>query len=244
MKTLVNYIDESLIKSYDTEKLKKALNKKYGIDDFHDYKSKSDEPKRFAFSVDEDLYNRLMDDEGFFKLIDLYGYTLTEINCIDNKIYDIHLEPNFGKKCNELVYDKCNGIVWHISKKKFEKYITYDGIKPRVGENYRVFSERVFLSCGETSQEIVDNVKFLLKQLAIPEGKYVIYKINLKRSHHHPYNVNFYYDPSEDDKHNFIYANAIFFPHLIVNEFHSIDEMKNDLKKIDENLVFKLKRNK
>ena len=58
MKTLVKYIDESLIKSYDTEKLKKALNKKYKIDDFHDYKSKSDEPKRFSLSVDEDLYNR------------------------------------------------------------------------------------------------------------------------------------------------------------------------------------------
>lgn len=244
MKNLVDYIDESLIKSYDTEKLKKALNKKYKINDFHDYKSKSDEPKRFAFGTDEDLYNKLMSDEGFFKLIDLYGYTLTEINCIDNKIYDLHLEPNFGKKCNELVYDKCNGIVWHVSKKKFEEFVAKDGIKPRAGKDYRIFSERVFLSCGETSQEMVDNVKFLIKQLAIPEGKYVIYKIDLKRNRHHPYNVNFYYDPSEDDKHNFIYANAIFFPHLIVNEFHSIDEMQNDLKKIDENLVFKLKRNK
>lgn len=85
----------------------------------------------------------------------------------------MHLEPNFGKKCNELVYDKCNGVVWHVSKKDFEKYITHDGIKPRAGKNYRMFSERVFLSCGETSQEIIDNVKFLLKQLAIPEGEYM-----------------------------------------------------------------------
>ena len=244
MKNLSDYIDESLIKSYNTDKLKNALNKKYGIEDFYDHKSKSDEPKRVALSVDKDLYNRLMDDEGFFKLIDLYGYTLTEINCIDKKIYDLHLEPNFGKKCNELVYDKCNGIIWHVSKKEFEEFIVKDGVKPRTGENYRSFSERVFLSCGETSKEIVDNVKFLIKQLAILEGEYVIYKINLKRNRHHPYNVNFYYDPSEDDKHNFIYANAIFFPHLIVNKFHSIDEMQNDLKKIDENLVFKLKRNK
>ena len=244
MKNLSDYIDESLIKSYDTEKLKNALNKKYGIEDFHDYKSKSNEPKRFALSVNENLYNRLINDEGFFKLIDLYGYTLTEINCIDKKIYDLHLEPNFGKKCNELVYDKCNGIVWHISKKKHKHAINKVGIKPYSGEDYRIFNERVFLSCGETSQEIINNVKFLLKQLAIPEGEHVIYKIDLKRNCHHPYNVNFYYDPSEDDKHNFIYANAIFFPHLIVNEFYSIDEMQNDLKKIDENLVFKLKRNK
>lgn len=221
------------------EKLKKALNKKYGIEDLHECKSKG-----FTINVDEDLYNRLASDAGFFKLIDLYGYTLTEINCIDNKTYDLHLEPNFGKKCNELVYDKCNGIVWHVSKKKHEPVINKVGIKPYPGEDYRIFNERVFLSCGETSQEIINNVKFLIKQLAIPEGKYVIYKIDLKRNRHHPYNVNFYYDPSEDDKHNFIYANAIFFPHLIINEFHSIDEMQNDLKKIDENLVFKLKRNK
>ena len=57
-------------------------------------------------------------------------------------------------------------------------------------------------------------------------------------------NFSYYYNPSEDDKHNFIYANAIFFPHLIVNKFHSINEIQNDLKKIDANLVFKLQRNK
>ena len=232
MRTIVSDIVSSLHKP---EKLKKSLNKKYGIKNLYDFKSEC-----FILNADENLYNRLINDEGFFKLIDLYGYTLTEINCIDNKIYDLHLEPNFGKKCNELVYDKCNGIVWYVSKKEFEKYIVQNGITPRAGKNYRSFGERVFLSCGETSQEIIDNVKFLLKQLAIPEGEYVIYKIDLKFNRHHPYNVNFYYDKSKDDKHNFIYTNVMFFPHYIANEFYSIDEMQNDLKKIDGNLALKL----
>ena len=225
MSTIVGDIVSSLHKP---EKLKKALNKKYGINNFYDFK-----PECFIVNADEDLYNRRTGDAGFFKLIDLCGYTLTEINCVDNKIYDLHMEPNFGKKCNELVYDKCDGIVWHVTKKKFEKHITQYGIKSRAGE-------RMVLSCGKTSQEIIDNVKFLLKQLAIPEGEYVIYKIDLKFNRHHPYNVNFYYDPSEDDKHNFIYTNAMFFSHYIANEFYSIDEMQNDLKKINGNLVLKL----
>ena len=210
------------------DKLKKALNKKYGIYNIHECKSKC-----FMLSADEDLYNRLTSDAGFFKLIDLCGYTITEINYINKKTYNLCLEPNCGEKCNELVYDKCDGIVWYVTKKEFWEYIVHNGIKPRVGE-------RIILSCGETSQEMVDNVKFLIKKLAIPEGEYVIYKIDLKFNRHHPYKVNFYCDPSEDGKHNFIYANAMFFPHYIANEFYSIDEMQNDLDRIDRNLVFKL----
>lgn len=230
MKDIVDDIVDSLHESFNVEpeKLKNALNKKYGIEDLYDYKSEC-----FTLSVDEDLYNRLTNDAGFFKLIDLCGYTIAEINCINKKTYDLHLEPNFGKKCNELVYDKCDGIVWYVTKKEFEKYIVQNGIKQRADEH-------LFLSCGEMSQDIIDNVKFLLKQLDIPEGEYVIYKIDLKFNRHHPYKVNFYYDQSEDDKHNFIYANAMFFPHYIANEFYSVDDMQNYLKKIDGNLVFKI----
>lgn len=230
MKSIVGNIASNLHESFNVEqeKLKKTLNKKYGIEDLHDYKSKC-----FTLSVNEDLYNRITSDTGFFKLIDLCGYTIAEINCINKKTYDLHLEPNFGKKCNELVYDKCDGIVWYVTKKEFEKYIVQNGIKQRA-------DERLLLSCGEMSQEIIDNVKFLLKQLDIPEGEYVIYKIDLKFNRHHPYKVNFYYDQSEDNKHNFIYANAMFFPHYIANKFYSVDDMQNDLKKIDGNLVFKI----
>ena len=241
MKNLADYIEESLIKLYDTEKLKSVLKKKYDIIDFHDFETKSDKPNRFVMTVSLETYEKLETDEGFEKLIDLCGYVPTEVRLANEEgnIIDIHLEPNFGKKCNSLVYDKCDGIIWHVSRKKYKNAINDKGLIPFIGEKYRRFTERVFLSCGETSQEIIDNIQFLIEQLRLKEGDYIIYKIDLKRNKKHPYNVNFYYDPAEDNVHNFIYANAVFFPHLFVNEFESIDELRDDLKKIDENLVLR-----
>ena len=45
--------------------------------------------------------------------------------------------------------------------------------------------------------------------------------INLNKYH---YNIDFYYDPSEDDIHNYIYANAVIFPHMI-EEIGTIDDL-------------------
>ena len=41
------------------------------------------------------------------------------------------------------------------------------------------------------------------------------------------YNVDFYFDPSEDDKHNYIYANAYFYPHMI-DEIKDLETLINE----------------
>ena len=58
--------------------------------------------------------------------------------------------------------------------------------------------------------------------------------IDLKENH---YNVDFYYDPSEDNWHNYIYCNA-YFPYKYIIKFDNIEDIKLNIK---ENLTINYK---
>ena len=227
MKTLNDHIEESLIKSYDTNKLISIIYKKYPDIQYNFNKSKS---KEFLFVI---YFNKRSDYDGFFKdfyiqhQLDFFGYYITEYNDKDKYIV---FEPNFGTKCTKFVYEKCNGLVFHITtEEKYNLYIKNIGLKPFEGKKYRKFSERVFLSCGESKSEIIENIDYLKKQLGINNP--VILMIDLKE---HKYNVDFYYDPSEDDWHNFIYCNA-WFPIKYIDIIEDIDDIKYN---INEDLTY------
>lgn len=231
MKQLKTFIDESLIKSYDTNKLKKQLRNKYDILDFYDYNS--DDVHRFVISVSPEMFHSITDNAGFYKTIDLYGYIITEVKHIENKnVYDIHLEPNYGIKCNDFVYKQCKGILWHITPKRNESNIDKHGIKPFEGKTYRIFNKRVFFVCGEL--DVIKNIKHVINQLQLNSNDYVIYKINLFRHRSKPYNVNFYHDPSNPSNKCCVYGNAVFFPHLIEDKFTNINDV---LCNIDVNVI-------
>lgn len=223
MKSLKEKINESLIMSYDSNKLIKKLNTYFKIEEIYKHKSKSD-IQRFSFKISPEEFEKVY-DEKLFKILDFYGYYITEINYITNENkYVISFEPIFGKKCNDLIYKECNGIVYHVTKKKFISLIRKKGLIPMEGKLYRNFTERIFLSCGKDNEEIINNINAIISQ--ITNNDYVILKINLNKHH---YNIDFYFDPSEDNIHNFIYCNAYFPPHII-EEFNSFDEFKKDLK--------------
>jgi len=227
MKSIKNKIQESLIKSYNTEKLISVIYKKYPNITYSYNKSKS---KEFLFTIyfdNKDDYNKFFEDIYIIKQLDFFGYYIIEY--IDKDLC-ITFEPNFGTKCTDFVYNNCNGLVFHItSKEVYEKYIKETGLKPFKGniKRYRYFKERIFLSCGETKQEIIDNINFLINQLG--KQNYIILMIDLKKN---KYNVDFYYDPSEDEWHNFIYCNA-WFPSKYIDVIDDIEDIKNN---INENL--------
>lgn len=229
MKTLKNKIDESLIKSYDTNKLINKIKTKYKekINDIHIQKSKS-YIQSFSIQFNEKYNDEIVYDELLYKLIDFFGYYITEYKyIISEKNYILRFEPIFGTKCNDLVYKKCDGIIYHITQENFIKNIRKKGLIPFENNSYRNFTNRLFFCCGESKEEIKNNIKFLLNQISNKDS-YIILKINLLK---YNYKVDFYYDPSEDDKHNYIYANAYFFPHMIeeigtLNDFDNIKENK------------------
>lgn len=224
MKTINNYIDESLTKSYDSNILIKKLKNKYKekINNIHIQKSKSN-VQSFSIQFDEQYMYDIVYDESLYKLLDLFGYYVTEykeIKTENNQI--LRFEPIFGQKCNDLVYKECNGVIYHITDDKFIDKIRKKGLIPFRNSNYRNFSDRVFFSCGKNKKEIIDNLKNVIKQLE--KINYHILKIDLNK---YKYNVDFYFDPSEDDKHNYIYANAYFYPHMI-DEIKDLETLINE----------------
>lgn len=224
MKNINNYIDESLTKSYDSNILIKKLKNKYKekINNIHIQKSKSN-IQSFSIQFDEQYMYDIVYDESLYKLLDLFGYYVTEykeIKTENNQI--LRFEPIFGQKCNDLVYKECNGVIYHITDDRFIDKIRKKGLIPFRNSNYRNFSDRVFFSCGKNKKEIIDNLKNIIKQLE--KINYHILKIDLNK---YKYNVDFYFDPSEDDKHNYIYANAYFYPHMI-DEIKDLETLINE----------------
>lgn len=224
MKNINNYIDESLTKSYDSDILIKKLKNKYKekINNIHIQKSKSN-VQSFSIQFDEQYMYDIVYDESLYKLLDLFGYYVTEykeIKTENNQI--LRFEPIFGQKCNDLVYKECNGVIYHITDDRFIDKIRKKGLIPFRNSNYRNFSDRVFFSCGKNKKEIIDNLKNIIKQLE--KINYHILKIDLNK---YKYNVDFYFDPSEDDKHNYIYANAYFYPHMI-DEIKDLETLINE----------------
>lgn len=224
MKNINNYIDESLTKSYGSNILIKKLKNKYKekINNIHIQKSKSN-IQSFSIQFDEQYMYDIVYDESLYKLLDLFGYYVTEykeIKTENNQI--LRFEPIFGQKCNDLVYKECNGVIYHITDDRFIDKIRKKGLIPFRNSNYRNFSDRVFFSCGKNKKEIIDNLKNIIKQLE--KINYHILKIDLNK---YKYNVDFYFDPSEDDKHNYIYANAYFYPHMI-DEIKDLETLINE----------------
>lgn len=224
MKNINNYIDESLTKSYNSNILINKLKNKYKekINNIHIQKSKSN-VQSFSIQFDEQYMYDIVYDESLYKLLDLFGYYVTEykeIKTENNQI--LRFEPIFGQKCNDLVYKECNGVIYHIMDDRFIDKIRKKGLIPFRNSNYRNFSDRVFFSCGKNKKEIIDNLKNVIKQLE--KINYHILKIDLNK---YKYNVDFYFDPSEDDKHNYIYANAYFYPHMI-DEIKDLETLINE----------------
>ena len=225
MKILKNKIDESLIKSYDTNKLINKIEHKYKHLDISLYPSKSNESLfRIIFDNKND-YEKFLVDIYIQKQLDFFGYYITEK--IDKDLC-IVIEPNFGTKCTKFVYDNCNGLIFHVtSKEKYYYFIKDQGLKPFEGKHYRKFTERIFFITGENVDEIIENIKFIINQLHIINP--IILMVDLKENH---YNVDFYYDPSEDNWHDFIYCNA-WFPDKYITKINKISDLKVN---IDENL--------
>ena len=160
MKNINNYIDESLIKSYDSDILIKKLKNKYKekINNIHIQKSKSN-VQSFSIQFNEQYMYDIVYDESLYKLLDLFGYYVTkykEIKTENNQI--LRFEPIFGQKCNDLVYKECNGVIYHITDDRFIDKIRKKGLIPFRNSNYRNFSDRVFFSVSIMSCSASQNL--------------------------------------------------------------------------------------
>lgn len=230
MKTLTTFIKESLIKSYDHDKLINKIKNRYKdkIKEINILNSNS-EVKSFSFSFDSKYVDDIDYDESLYKLLDFFGYYISEFKHINNEdIYLLSIEPLFSEKCTDFVKKDCKGIVYHCtSELSYKNYISKRGLTPKEGTTYRQFSERAFLFCGKDKKDIIDNVKKIIEQL--DKKDYTIIKIDVSK-----YNVDFYRDSYQNESdNNFIYANAVFHPSRITN-IGKLEDLEKHLPNIDE----------
>ena len=217
------------MKKYQTKSLIDKIKRKYENIDISIHHSKSDISLfRIVFN-EEDDYDKFLTDIYIQRQLDFFGYYVNEN--IDDEL-TIFIEPNFGTKCTNFVYNNCNGLIFHVTDKEtYINNIKYSGLKPKYGDirKYRYFNERIFLTCGETKEEIIDNIKLIIDQKGYKPDNYVLLMVDLKKT---KYNVDFYYDPSEDNWHNCIYCNA-WFPYRYITEVRKLTDLNVN---IDENL--------
>jgi len=151
---LQNKVYETLLKSYDKNKLKQKISDFFG-------------EEIFQYDPDEEVstkmlvvkYKRNYDfvkTEKFKSLLNLFNYNITFIDPSDRLVY---LEPNVPDEMTRYVYETCNGVVWHITKNNstFDNILKY-GLKPKTA-SYRNYLERVFFVVGSNKDEVFKNLK-------------------------------------------------------------------------------------
>jgi CRISPR/Cas system-associated endoribonuclease Cas2 len=187
---LQNGVYETLLKSYDKDKLKQKINEFFG-------------DEIFQYDMDDEVSSKMLvikykRDYGFVKtgkfksLLNLFNYNITFINPSERLVY---LEPNVPDEMTKYVYETCNGIVWHITKNKstFGNIIKY-GLKPKTA-SYRNYSERVFFIAGSGKDEIFKNIRKTKDMFfgSDDHGSLVLLKVDLKRFEK---KLRFFMDPT------------------------------------------------
>lgn len=173
-------IYESLLKSYDSKKLYDEIKKdfnKYIVSDYYAYKDKANIKTIILKYTDDSFIN----NEKFKSLLNLFNYFIT-YNDIKRK--ELHIEPNIPDDETDFIYNECNGIVYHITKKNNYNQIKKYGLKPRTAA-YRTFPERIFVTTAKSNNEIKANIDYvkniLLEDPSYNDNNIYILKIDLKK---------------------------------------------------------------
>ena len=161
-----SHIYESILNSYDSKKLYDEIEKNFNdyiVHGYFPYKDKST-VKSIILKYKKDP--SFVKTDKFEKLLNLYNYFITYI---DEKYREIHLEPNVPDDVTNYIYDKCGGILYHVTKKSAYQNIKKYGLKPRTA-SYRKYPERVYFTTGEDRRSIIENIDFVISILKQDES--------------------------------------------------------------------------
>lgn len=138
------------------------------------------------------------------KLAEFYGYGISKIS--DDFI---DFEPRFTEDATKFIYEKCHGIVYHITDRMYLGSIQKSGLRIRNGlpglPPYRKFPKRVYVSAFDP--EKVSDIKSKLVEVSeIVTDAYdpVALRIRLPESGHS--RIPFYRDTAMDEDAFFTYT--------------------------------------
>jgi hypothetical protein len=124
-----NYIFENL-NTHDADKLIASLRKIYKDFEIHDVLDHAGEQRFLILDVIGNDFYHIYNSERFDNIILFYGYSKSKIDR-SSYGYRIELEPIYADRdeANDLVYNKCNGILYHITNEEGYKSIMETGFR-------------------------------------------------------------------------------------------------------------------
>jgi hypothetical protein len=124
-----NYIFENL-NTHDADKLIASLRKIYKDFEIHDVLDHAGEQRFLILDVIGNDFYHIYNSERFDNIISFYGYSKSKIDR-SSYGYRIELEPIYADRdeANDLVYNKCNGILYHITNEEGYKSIIETGFR-------------------------------------------------------------------------------------------------------------------
>lgn len=206
MKPLRNYIDENL-NTHSYFDLQKQLMKEYSneIDKFvRDKNDKFSAKSPFYIRMKGDydtskkLGNELMKQPKFKKILSLYNYFVSY-----NSGLGLYIEPTFPDNANNIIYNECNGIVWHLAYNHNVYNILNNGFKIKE-PSYRHYPARIYVYATKHKDPLSDKddfIDFVSELGRLTElNKQTLLKIDLSHTQH---NIDFYNDVAMKCKHAF-----------------------------------------
>lgn len=194
-----DYIWENL-QSHDYRKLKTQLTKYFGKD-IEEYINQKDADVKDIFGIKvRDI--KLIDNPKFQSILQFFNYFVREVR---DDLYII--EPLYSTKMNDLVYNKCNGIVYHFTDSKSAESILKNGLRIR-GRNFEnwKYPNRVYVYAPGyyISRENKDLwLHDAMDVVDFSKGSLVVLKIDL----HKAKGIDFYKDPAMLQHSVFTYHN-------------------------------------
>lgn len=213
-----NNIFETLIKYHDVEKLITRLKTYFGEDwiDVEIYNTAKENAKSFTIFVKKTdktwkinnyckaiLYKNIENSTLPQELIDLmnfFNYYFSKVTSnIVNKRLEIFCEPKYSDKVNDLVYDKYNGVLYHVTHKDNVERILKRGLQLKGNKNlYRYIEPRINLFLAKDN-DIISIANDIANQKGYNKNDYAILKINLNYDSKNIYNsssysIDFYHD--------------------------------------------------
>lgn len=124
-----NYIFENL-NTHDADKLIAALRKIYKDFEIYDVLDHAGEHRFLILDVIGNNFYHIYNSERFDNIISFYGYSKSKIDCVRD-CCRIELEPIYADmdEANDIVYNKCNGIIYHITNEEGYKKIMKNGFR-------------------------------------------------------------------------------------------------------------------
>ena len=199
-----NYIFENL-NTHDADKLIAALRKKYSDFEIYDVLDHDGEHRYLILDVIGDNFYPIYNSNEFDNIISFYGYSKSKI---DRSFYGyrIDLEPIHADRdeANDIVYNKCNGIIYHITNEEGYKNIMKNGFringvdtdsKVERRPKYRDFPNRTyFLAIPGNVKQILHSRDMEMSIMSYFKGDVFKDKIYILKVRVTGMNIDFYRD--------------------------------------------------